>query len=232
MYFILKGRLNAYVNKPPEELRKQRAQRAAQRKLVSRENSEPQNSKSEISTHLVMNGAGLTTEVQFPDRLDTKSGEESRTLYSVLDVVDYDENSKGLDLSEFPEVSKFIVDGIFILKYMGTMEATQAFGEVALLRNKPRSATVIAIEDCHLAVLDKQNFEEILMKAEKEKIDQNLEFFNNALGVSINREAVSRLAHIFEKRSVPLEGTIFKEGDDVETLMIIKKGEVMVAFHK
>lgn len=40
----------------------------------------------------------------------------------------------------------------------------QAFGELALLDNKPRAATIICEEDCHFAVLEKQAFTEILSK--------------------------------------------------------------------
>ncbi len=38
----------------------------------------------------------------------------------------------------------------------------QSFGELALLDNKPRAATIICEEDCHFAVLEKINFTEIL----------------------------------------------------------------------
>lgn len=42
------------------------------------------------------------------------------------------------------------------------MTKGQSFGELALLDNKPRSATIICEEKCHFAVLDKQYFVEIL----------------------------------------------------------------------
>ena len=37
-----------------------------------------------------------------------------------------------------------------------------AFGELALLSRKPRMATIVAKENCHLAVLDKEYFMPIL----------------------------------------------------------------------
>lgn len=37
-----------------------------------------------------------------------------------------------------------------------------AFGELALLDNKPRAATIICEEDCHFAILEKKSFLEIL----------------------------------------------------------------------
>jgi CRP-like cAMP-binding protein len=37
-----------------------------------------------------------------------------------------------------------------------------SFGELALLDNKPRAASIRCVEDCHFAVLEKANFQEIL----------------------------------------------------------------------
>lgn len=44
------------------------------------------------------------------------------------------------------------------------LESGSSFGELALISNKPRAATVIAKEDTHLACLEKQDFDRILSK--------------------------------------------------------------------
>ena len=46
-----------------------------------------------------------------------------------------------------------------------------AFGEFALIKNKPRSATVITTEDCHFAVLSKKDFLRILGTFTNKKFD-------------------------------------------------------------
>ena len=38
----------------------------------------------------------------------------------------------------------------------------EAFGELSLMDNKPRAATVICEQDCHLAILEKQFFDKVL----------------------------------------------------------------------
>lgn len=38
----------------------------------------------------------------------------------------------------------------------------ESFGELALLENKPRAATIICNDECHFAVLDKKPFDVIL----------------------------------------------------------------------
>lgn len=39
-----------------------------------------------------------------------------------------------------------------------------AFGELALMDDKPRAATIHCEEDCEFAILDKKNFKAILSK--------------------------------------------------------------------
>ena len=43
-----------------------------------------------------------------------------------------------------------------------TYKSGDSFGELALLDNKPRAASIRCIENCHFAVLEKSNFQEIL----------------------------------------------------------------------
>ena len=42
------------------------------------------------------------------------------------------------------------------------LTAGDSFGELALLENKPRAATVICKENCHFATIEKQYFDQIL----------------------------------------------------------------------
>ena len=52
----------------------------------------------------------------------------------------------------------------YILKEIKVLNAGLAFGELSLIENKPRAATIICVEDCGFAVLDKKNFDLILSK--------------------------------------------------------------------
>jgi CRP/FNR family transcriptional regulator, cyclic AMP receptor protein len=47
---------------------------------------------------------------------------------------------------------------------LATLQAGDSFGELSLLDDKPRSANVIALEDCVLLVIHKCDFDEILKK--------------------------------------------------------------------
>lgn len=63
----------------------------------------------------------------------------------------------------------------FSFKKVAEIWNGQIFGELALLSNKPRAATVTCLTDCHFATLDKRTFEIIkknLNKVLDSKIDQ------------------------------------------------------------
>lgn len=47
-------------------------------------------------------------------------------------------------------------------KEVKTLNIGEGFGEISLIENRPRQATVTAITDCHLAVLYKKDFDDIL----------------------------------------------------------------------
>lgn len=44
------------------------------------------------------------------------------------------------------------------------LKAGEAFGELSLIDGRPRAATVICEQECHLAILEKQYFDKILSK--------------------------------------------------------------------
>jgi CRP-like cAMP-binding protein len=43
-----------------------------------------------------------------------------------------------------------------------TIKSGKAFGELALIKNKPRAATIKCLEDCHFAVMQKIDFDKVL----------------------------------------------------------------------
>ena len=70
-------------------------------------------------------------------------GAEGNTLYVVLN------GSVG------------VMDGPNLL---ATLPVGELFGEMALLTNEPRTATVVAGEDCHLFVMNEDSIEQLLTK--------------------------------------------------------------------
>jgi CRP-like cAMP-binding protein len=49
---------------------------------------------------------------------------------------------------------------------VGMIFAGHSFGELALINNKPRAATIHCEEGCHFAVMSKKDYKECLIKIE------------------------------------------------------------------
>lgn len=52
----------------------------------------------------------------------------------------------------------------------------QSFGELALIANKPRAATIRCMSDTHFAVLSKQDYDKVLGKIEYSALSKMVDF--------------------------------------------------------
>lgn len=59
-----------------------------------------------------------------------------------------------------------------------TFEPGRSFGELALLNNTKRSATVVALEDCDFGVVDKANFDKVMGNILKKKFSKKVDFLS------------------------------------------------------
>lgn len=101
-----------------------------------------------------------------------------------------------------------------------------AFGEFALLKNKPRSATVIATDDCHFAMLCKKDYLRILGIFEK-KFD-DIAIFLKALPIfsAWGLNTLVRLSYYFHPIHCKRNQKLFKEGAPADFIYIVRKGEM------
>ena len=58
-----------------------------------------------------------------------------------------------------------------------TLNSGQSFGELALLQDKPRAASIVAETDCHFALLGRRDYERILEKIERKETEAKVQFF-------------------------------------------------------
>lgn len=72
-----------------------------------------------------------------------------------------------------------IFDGETTEKYLRDYNPGDAFGELALLYNAPRAATIRAVTDSHLWALDRGTFNQIVQGASTEKREKYEEFLSN-----------------------------------------------------
>lgn len=56
------------------------------------------------------------------------------------------------------------------------LRAGDSFGELALLKNQKRLASIVCLDDCHFGVIDKKIFNLALKEKEEEKLNVQMRF--------------------------------------------------------
>jgi len=102
------------------------------------------------------------------------------------------------------------------------------FGELALMYNSPRAASIITHKDGTCWALDRNTFRHILMAAAKESLDTNAQFLQ-AVGMlsSLTDAQRQALGEVLESREYGPNETIVREGEEADSLYLIKSGEVV-----
>ena len=99
--------------------------------------------------------------------------------------------------------------------FLKAYQPGEAFGELALLYNAPRAATITANEDCVLWKLDRDTFNHIVKDA-AQKRREKYEAFLNSVPIFETMEPYerSRLADAFTEVRVAAGKFIIREGDE------------------
>lgn len=101
-----------------------------------------------------------------------------------------------------------------------------AFGELALIKDQPRAATIKAITDCHLAVLNKEDYLRVIGKAEHHKLEQTILFLRKIpLFSNLPRKKLERLTYFLIKKNYHRKQVVFKANDLAKFVFIVKSGE-------
>ena len=109
------------------------------------------------------------------------------------------------------------------------MKATKgiSFGELALLHDAPRAATVTAEEPVAAWGLDAITFKMILMGKSQTDVDQYMNFIKEVpILKDLSSDAVRDMAGALKEYEYPAEANIICEGDEGNNFYIIRDGEV------
>ncbi|KAM6922144.1 cGMP-dependent protein kinase 2 [Lycodopsis pacificus] len=114
-------------------------------------------------------------------------------------------------------------------KLLGEMRPGTAFGELAILYNCKRTATVKAVSQSHIWALDRKTFQTIMMRTTQARHE---EYFNFLRSVSLLRglpeEKLAKVVDCLEVDYFEKGEYIIREGEEGNTFFIIAKGEVIV----
>lgn len=120
---------------------------------------------------------------------------------------------------------------------LATQGVGELFGEQAILNDAPRSATVRAAEDSVLFRIERSDFESVIAAAprvrrhfEEFMQDRALRDFLRTATIleTLKPRDVADLLDRLDRREYPPESTIVREGEDADTLFIIRSGQVRV----
>lgn len=112
-------------------------------------------------------------------------------------------------------------------KKVATIEPGGSFGELALMYNAPRAATVISAEaSCTLWALDRITFRRILMDSTFQRRRLYESFLEEVEILStLTKYERSKIADALDTKKFPAGTTIIKEGDAGEAFYLLESGE-------
>lgn len=109
----------------------------------------------------------------------------------------------------------------------GTLSSGDSFGELSLMYNTPRAATIRATSKCVLWAIDRQDFRNIHLHHKMLRKDQFEKYLRQVPTLShLTPQEISRLADAVEEEEFEKGTVIIREGEIGETFYIIVNGEV------
>eukprot|EP00477_Mikrocytos_mackini_P000793 GAHX01000849.1.p1 GENE.GAHX01000849.1~~GAHX01000849.1.p1 ORF type:complete len:812 (+),score=185.82 GAHX01000849.1:27-2462(+) len=127
-----------------------------------------------------------------------------------------------------------VADGLFHIqareKLLKVSKTGDSFGELSLLHNSPRNASIICKEDGKLWALHRVDYQRIVKKVSKEKFSKIIEFLSK---VKIFDRLITSertvLASVIIEDIYPEHSSIIKEGEQGDCMFLILKGSVQVS---
>ncbi|XP_061554325.1 cGMP-dependent protein kinase 1-like isoform X5 [Phycodurus eques] len=115
-------------------------------------------------------------------------------------------------------------------KKLCTIGPGKVFGELAILYNCTRTATVTALTDIKLWAIDRQGFQTIMMRTGLIKHSQYTDFLRSVPSFqALPEDILSKLADVLEEAHYNDGDYIIREGATGDTFFIISEGQVTVS---
>jgi cAMP-dependent protein kinase regulator len=114
--------------------------------------------------------------------------------------------------------------------YLKTYHPGEAFGELALLYNAPRAATIIANEDCLLWALDRETFNHIVKDAAMRKRER-YEIFLKSVNIlsSIDSYEISQISDALKTEKFKAGAVIIKQNEEGDSFYMVEEGELFAS---
>lgn len=107
--------------------------------------------------------------------------------------------------------------------------AGESFGELALVMNQPRAATILCKEDTHFAVLERVDFSRIIGKVTEALLNAKVDFLKSfAIFDSWTRTVLQKISYHFKEKVYKRKQTVFARGEEANALYFIKDGDFQI----
>lgn len=110
------------------------------------------------------------------------------------------------------------------------LENGDSFGELALLSNGFRAATIKCMTPCYFGVLNKKDFENSIGKIIKKTVEKNVSFLQNCPQFAKwSKNAVQRLLYYLKKESYIKNQIVYSQGQSCNRVYIVTNGEFQLS---
>lgn len=111
-------------------------------------------------------------------------------------------------------------------KHVGQYDNKGSFGELALMYNAPRAATIIANTDGQLWAMDRQTFRKIVVKATAKKRRKYQDLLKNVEILSVLKDdEITKVADAIETKDYKSGDLIISQGDKPDYFYIVVEGQ-------
>lgn len=138
----------------------------------------------------------------------------------------YDEKLLLLNNKKFV-MEPYFIKGTATFKKVTELRTGDFFGELALIFNQPRLASVIAADDLHLLMLNTSDYKEIF-ESQIQNVMEKMKFFEAKFDGILTGDR-AKFCYLLEEKSYKFNDVIIKEGDVPDGIYIIKQGEVQLS---
>lgn len=218
MYIVLSGSINIYIKKSLEELMKTEELNAVAAQKAE-ESSKRRNSK--LKSQQTSEKEGPFGD-KFRKELEIFGKLAKWPLVPEL-VKEEDLLTLGIGKTE-----DYFQNGVFKFKKVATLGQKAVFGELALQKNAPRAATIIAQERVEMCTLSRAVFQNIFSSAMNK--DREKEAFFERNFPFLQKASLNKLSYDFKESKRSFRSILFKAGEPVKEIFVIKSGEVEVLF--
>ena len=115
------------------------------------------------------------------------------------------------------------------MEEVNILSSGEVFGELSILSDKPRAATIIAKTRVVLGVLSKDSFQKLIGSFTERRLNDKIDFLQSLpIFKSWSKIFLLKVSFYFSLRRMSWNQVLFREGSPSNSIYFIKEGDIMV----